>query len=65
MVVVTAVATAVVVVAVHYGSKQCDIETLNYTLSHELGSEQSKRASKQISAAGRASKASRAEQANE
>ena len=28
----------------HYGSKQGDIETLSYTLSHELGSERSERA---------------------
>ena len=34
---VTAV-VAVVVVAVHYGAKQCDIETLNYTISHKLES---------------------------
>ena len=40
VVAVTAVAVAAaVVVAVHYGSKQCDIKTLNYTLSHKLGSE--------------------------
>ena len=45
--VVTAVAAAVVV-AVQYGSKQCHIETLNYTLSHELGSE---RVSKRMIAA--------------
>ena len=31
--------------AAHYGSKQGDIETLNFTLSHELGSERSERAS--------------------
>ena len=42
-----------------------EIETLNYTLSHELGSEQSERASKRMSAAERASEASRAEQAKE
>ena len=36
--VVVAMVTAVVV-AVHYGSKQCDIETLNYTLFHKLGSQ--------------------------
>ena len=41
------------------------IETLNYTLSHELGSERSERASERMSAAERASEASRAEQANE
>ena len=35
------------------------------SLSHEQGSEQSERASKQVSAAERASKASSAEQANE
>ena len=33
----------------HYGSKEYDIETLNYTLSHELRIEQSERASDQIS----------------
>ena len=37
----TAVAVAVVEVAVHYGSKQYDIETKNHTLSHELESERS------------------------
>ena len=61
----TAVATAVVVVAVHYGSKQCDIETLNYTFSHEFGSERNEQASERISAAERASEASSAEQVNE
>ena len=30
--------------SVHYGSKQGEIETLNYTLSHERGSEQNERA---------------------
>ena len=54
-----------VVEAAHYGSKQGDIETLNYTLSHELGSERSERASEQMSAAERASEASRAEQVSE
>ena len=49
----------------HYGSKQGNIETLDYTLSHELGSERSERASERMSAAERASEASRAEQANE
>ena len=49
----------------HYGSKQGDIETLNYTLSHERGSERSERASKKVSTAERASEVSRAEQANE
>ena len=49
----------------HYDSKQGDIETLNYTLSHELGSERSERASERMSAAERASEASRVEQANE
>ena len=49
----------------HYGSKLGDIETLDYILSHELGSERSERASEQMSAAERASEASRAEQANE
>ena len=34
----------------HYGSKQGDIETLNFTLSHELGSERSERASERMSA---------------
>ena len=42
----------------HYGSKQGDIETLDYTLSHELRSEQ-------MSAAECASELSSAEQANE
>ena len=49
MVVVAAAAVVVAVVvvaaAVHHGSKLCDIETLNYTFSHELGSERSERAS--------------------
>ena len=49
----------------HYGSKQGEIETLNFTLSHELGSERSERASERMSAAERASKASSADQANE
>ena len=49
----------------HHGSKQGDIETLNYTLFHELGSERSERASEQMSVAERTSKASSAEQANE
>ena len=31
----------------HYGSKQGDIETSNYTLSHKLGSEQKERVSEQ------------------
>ena len=39
--------------------------TLYYTLSHELGSEQSERVSKQMSAEERTSKASSMEQANE
>ena len=30
----------------NYGSKQGDIETFSFTLSHELGNEQSERASK-------------------
>ena len=47
---VTATAAAAVLVAVHYGSKQCDIETLNFTLSHELGSERSQQMSKRMSA---------------
>ena len=50
--------------ALHYGSKQGEIETLNYTLSHEQGSERSERASERVSAAERASEASSAEQAN-
>ena len=49
----------------HYGSKQGEIQTLNYTLSHERGSERSEQASERVSAAERASEASRAEQANE
>ena len=44
----------------HYGSKKGEIKTLNYSLSHELRSEQSERASKQVSAAECASKASSA-----
>ena len=44
-VVVVMVTAAAVLVAVHYGSKQCDIETLNCKLSHELGSERSERVS--------------------
>ena len=32
-------------IAIHYGSKQDDIETSNYTFSHELGSERNERAS--------------------
>ena len=61
---VTAVmGVVVVVVAVHYGSKQCDIETLNCTLSHKLGSERSERASEQMSAAEHASEASSVKQA--
>ena len=51
--VVVAAAAAVGVVAgvvgaaaVHHGSKLCDIETLNYTFSHEAGIERSERASK-------------------
>ena len=71
--VVVAAAAAVVVVAVvvvaaaavHHGSKLCDIETLNYTFSHELGSERSEQASKRVSAAEGGIKASSAEQANE
>ena len=42
---VVVVAVVVVAAAVHHGSKLCDIETLNYTFSHELGSERSERAS--------------------
>ena len=49
----------------HYGSEQTDSELSKFLLSHELWSEQSERASEQMSAAERASKASRAEQANE
>ena len=51
--------------ALHYGSKQGEIETLNYTLSHERGSERSERASERVSAAEGASEASSPEQANE
>ena len=45
----------------HFGSKQGDIETLNYTLSHERGSERSERArersgARERSEQGRASK---------
>ena len=40
---VVVVAVVVVAAAVHHGSKLCDIETLNYTFSHKLGSEQSER----------------------
>ena len=50
---------------VHYGPEQGDIETMNFTLSHELGSEPSERESKHMGAAERASETSRAEQANE
>ena len=46
------------ITSVHYGLKQSDIETSNYTLSYELGSER-------MSAAECASIASRAEQVNE
>ena len=46
----------------HYGLKQGDIETLDYTLSHELESEGIEQASEQMSAAECASKASNAEQ---
>ena len=49
----------------HYGSKQGDIETLKFTLSYELGSEQIERVRKRISAAERASEVSSVEQANE
>ena len=49
----------------HYGSEQGDIETSKFPLSHELGSEQSERANKRMSAAEHASKVSRAEQGNE
>ena len=49
----------------HYGSKQGDIETLNFTLFHELESEQSERASERMSAAERAGEASSAGQVNE
>ena len=48
----------------HYGSKQGKIETLNFTLSHERGSERSERASEWVSAAEGASEASSPEQAN-
>ena len=53
------------VVVVHQSSKLGEIETLDYALSHELGSEQNDQASKGMSAAERASKASKKEQANE
>ena len=49
----------------HYGPKQGDIETSKFTLSHELGSERSERASERMTAAERASEVSSAEQANE
>ena len=49
----------------HYGSKQGDFETLNHTLSHELGSEQSEGANERVSAAERVSEASGVEHANE
>ena len=51
--------------ALHYGSKQGEIETLNFTLSHERGSEQSEQVSERVSAAEGASEASSPEQANE
>ena len=54
-----------VIKTTHYGSKQGEIETLNYTLSHERGSERSERASERVSATEGASEASRPEQANE
>ena len=44
----------------HYGSKQ---ETLNYTFSHELGSEQREQASKRMSAGERESEASKVKRA--
>ena len=56
---------AVVEVAVHFGSKQYDIETKNHILSHELGSERSERAREQMSAAECASKANSGKQAIE
>ena len=40
---VVVVVVVVVAAAVHHGSKLCDIETLNYTFSHELGSERNER----------------------
>ena len=46
--------------AVHYGSKQGDIETSKFPLSHELGSEGSERASERTSAAERSARAKRA-----
>ena len=49
----------------HFDSKQGDIETFDFTLSHERGSEQSERASERVSAAEGASEASSREQANE
>ena len=48
----------------HYGLKQGDFETLNYTFSHERGSEQSERVSKRVREAEHASEASSAERAN-
>ena len=44
----------------HYGSKQGDIETSKFPLSHELGSERSERASERMSGAERVSEAKRA-----
>ena len=49
----------------YYGSKHNDKETLNYTLTNELGSERSEQASERMSAAEHGSKVSSAEQANE
>ena len=43
----------------HYGSKQGDVETLSHTLSHKLRSEQNERASKEMSALERVSKANK------
>ena len=43
VVVLVTAAAAAALVAVHYGSKQCDIETLNCTFSLKLGSERSVR----------------------
>ena len=63
--VVTVIVKVIDRVSQHYGSKQSDFETLNFTLSHELGSERSEPASKRVSAAERVSEQSRVEQANE
>ena len=53
-----------IIVGERYGSKQNDVETLNYTLSHKLGNEQSVLTSKRMNTAECASEASGAEQVN-